>query len=174
VATKADLLTAWTRWTATPEKLVRQRVHELSDAGLLPYRSHPISAVHLAQFLLAELAADPRIEIGIAMRDFGAFRCAAPPADDALGLGGENLLDAIIQALKPPLVIRRLEVSPTERTAKLTVGRTLVSTAYVFTDPSPPVPEPDIHPIAVTRRIDQRLVQKLLPLLQPEAIEGVA
>ena len=50
--TKADLLTAWCKWTGDRVPEARHRICALSEADLLPSRAHPLTYEDLARALL--------------------------------------------------------------------------------------------------------------------------
>ena len=81
MSTKADLLTAWCKWTGDPVPEARHRIRALSEADLLPTRAHPLSYEDLARALLGFVATAQHKDAPEAVRKFSTARCGAASAD---------------------------------------------------------------------------------------------
>ena len=112
MSTKADLLTAWCKWTGDRVPEARHRIRALSEADLLPSRAHPLSYEDLARALLGFVATAQHKDAPEAVRKVSAARCGAASADNQeVPLMGMSLLEAVTAALQPPFRIAGLNTT---------------------------------------------------------------
>ena len=122
MSTKADLLTAWCKWTGDRVPEARHRIRALSEADLLPSRAHPLSYEDLARALLGFVATAQHKDAPEAVRKFSAARCGAASADNQeVPLMGMSLLEAVTAALQPPFWIAGFTVNTTTGFCRLEV-----------------------------------------------------
>jgi hypothetical protein len=179
MATKTDLLAAWSKWTGDNVAEVRQRMRALSEAGLLPKRQEPLGYVDLARALLGFTAAAQHKDAAAAVRSISRLRCSAhrflgPSGDQAVPLADRTLFMALVEALQPPLWIVALDVDTTASICLLTVGQ-----RYRHTETTSVVPDIQVeytfgkhkstprarnpnYPIHVSRKIYSELISHLL------------
>ena len=188
MSTKADLLTAWCKWTGDPVPEARHRIRALSEADLLPSRAHPLSYEDLARALLGFVATAQHKDAPEAVRKFSAARCGAASADNQeVPLMGMSLLEAVTAALQPPFRIAGLTVNTTTGfchlevvngwltldwdETKVTVPGSMAE--YWFKDHADPA-LPATDPVELSRAIHSPLIDHLLTDLMNHPAPPVA
>jgi hypothetical protein len=189
MSTKADLLTAWCKWTGDPVPEARHRIRALSEADLLPSRAHPLSYEDLARALLGFVTTAQHKDAPEAVRKFSAARCGAASADNQeVPLMGMSLLEAVTAALQPPFWIAGVTVNT--RTGfchlevvngwltsdwdgtKVTVPGSMAE--YWFKDHADLALPATVHPVELSRAIHSPLINHLLTDLMNHPAPPVA
>jgi hypothetical protein len=177
MSTKADLLTAWCRWTGDPVREARHRIRALSEADLLPSRAHPLSYEDLARALLGFVAAAQHKDAPEAVRKFSAARCGAASAENQeVSLMGMSLLEAVTAALQSPFWIAGFTVNTSSGFCHLTVVNGWLAVdwdgtkvtvpgsmaEYWFKDYAALALPATVHPLELSRAIHSPLIDHLL------------
>jgi hypothetical protein len=167
MSTKNDLLAAWAKWTGDPLREVRHRIRVLSEAGLLPNRSDPMTYDDIARAILGFLASDTHKDAARAVLQFADFRCGTHEVGSDELIASGTLLQAISAGLRPPFSIVYISIKPADRVAELGIirdGDPFSNKQYWFSGP----PDLDLpkttYPVVITRSIYSDLIARLAEL----------
>ena len=167
IGTKNDLQASWVKRTGSPVSETRHRIRVLSEAGILPVRSHVMSWCEFAYGLIGFAVGGQHINAVERVRRFGESHCNTVAGHDVAkpALSKYSLVDALAAALQPPFKVFELEVSTTNNFAVLKVekqGRLPGPiTEYHFGFPTLGL-ETDVDPIVSVNRLGGKLIGFLL------------
>ena len=120
---KNDLIRCWAEWTGHPVSEVRHRVRWLFEAGLLPKQGKDLTIIDVVMATLGIMCSDQHQDAPERVLQFAAFRCQSPNGATKLDqrIARGTLADALELAWTPPYAVADLLVSPSDRTAMLTI-----------------------------------------------------